>query len=214
MSGRIVRLDIPIHQAVQELLPWFVTQTLGPSDLALVQEHLQDCRQCQADVDWQRKLCAAQPAGGAIPDMESALAQLLPRLGAQQPRSVTRVKWWRSLVGDNTTWMRWALAGQFALIAALALMLAWPAGDTASYRVLGAARSVGGNMVVVFRPETTERELRRILLASGARVVDGPTVTDAYLLNVPDTQRISALNELRAQPAVKLAESLEAGSGP
>lgn len=216
MSGRIVRLDISIHQTVQELLPWFVTETLDPDDLALVQEHLQHCTQCQADVDWQRKLCALPPTAGATPDMERSLAQLLPRLGARRyrPKSAALVKWWRTLAGGGTAWMRWGLAAQFAVILGLAFMLVRPGDDTAAYRVLGAAGKAGGNVVVVFKPETTERELRRILLASGARVVDGPTVTDAYLLKVSDAQRTIAINGLRAEPAVVLAESLDSGGGP
>jgi tRNA A22 N-methylase len=68
--------------------------------------------------------------------------------------------------------------------------------------------------VVVFQPNTSERELRRILQARNARVVDGPTVTDAYLISVPDASRAQALQALRAESAVKLAEPLDGGSAP
>jgi cysteine synthase len=60
----------------------------------------------------------------------------------------------------------------------------------------------------VFKPDTTEREMRRILQASGARVVDGPTVTDAYVLALPAAQAPAALARLRAEPAVTLAQAL------
>ena len=216
MSGRIVRLDLATHQEVQQLLPWFVTATLAPDDLARVQEHLQDCKQCQADVDWQRKLCALAPAAGAKPDMERALAQLLPRLGPQpfRPNHSTLAQRWRGLANAGSGWMRWALAAQFAVIVGLALMQARPAADSAAYRVLSANGNARGNVVVVFKPETSERELRRILHASGARLVDGPTVTDAYLLKIADAQRTTAIARLRAEPSVVLAESLDSGDRP
>ncbi len=66
--------------------------------------------------------------------------------------------------------------------------------------------------MVVFKPETAERELRRILQANGAHVVDGPTVTDAYLLSVPDPQQARA--RLRGEAAVALAETLDGGTPP
>jgi hypothetical protein len=62
------------------------------------------------------------------------------------------------------------------------LLLARPGDDNASYRGLGATGHAQGNVVVAFNPDTPERELRRILQAAEARVVDGPTVTDAYVL--------------------------------
>ena len=49
---------------------------------------------------------------------------------------------------------------------------------------------------------------------TGARLVDGPTATDAYLLNVPAERQAAALAGLRASPTVVLAESLDAGARP
>ena len=223
MSDHIVTLDTSTHQAVQELLPWFVTETLEGDEHALVQEHLQVCSQCQADVDWHRKLHAVGiPLPSAAPDVESALARLLPRLDAapqmmpaarSTPIVLVRsalAEFLRNLARGDGQWMRWALAAQFALIVGLTTMLASFSGNDAAYRVLG-ARSSAGNVVVMFKPETSEQELRRILQANGARVVDGPTVTDAYLLSVPDAQVAGAVAALRSQHAVALVESLDNG---
>ena len=104
-----------------------------------------------------------------------------------------------------------ALAAQFTVIAGLAILLAErPAAPP--YRLLGDADGAGANLVVVFKPDTAEKELRRLLRANQARVVGGPTVTDAYLLAVPDPQR--ARVRLRAESAVVLAEALAAGESP
>ena len=225
MSSRIVTLDTATHKAVQELLPWFVMLTLEGDELTMVREHLHVCTQCQADVEWQRKLQAVSPAAAATaaaPDVERALARLGPKL-AVPPRGpqcnvLTEVltAWLRKLMRGDGQRTRWVLAAQFALSAlviGLGIMLAPPDRDGAPYRVLG-ARSGAGNVVVMFKPDTTEQELRRILHQSGARVVDGPTVTDAYLLSVPAAQLAGAVTGLRAQRAVVLAEPLSAGGGP
>ena len=75
-------------------------------------------------------------------------------------------------------------------------------------RLDGAAR-----LVVTFRPDTTEAELRRIVRGSGARIVGGPTVTNAWLIGA-DGQLDPVLARLRAEPAVTLAEPLSMDGRP
>ena len=53
-----------------------------------------------------------------------------------------------------------------------------------------------------------------VVRASGARMVDGPTVTDAYVLSVPAAKATDALARLRAEPSVRLAQPLAAGDRP
>lgn len=249
MNGRVFRMDIPAHQAVQELLPWYATSQLAPEDAERVQEHLLGCAQCRRELEWERDVRAeAAASADALPegvDMERALARLLPALGPQDrgdsasvtadaaPAAVAAVPaeatstaaapaaapagplpWWRKTAANQPSWLRWAVAAQWLLIVGLVALLARPQEEPAAYRVLGSGVSATGNLVVVFQPNTSERDLRRILQAQGARVVDGPTVTDAYLLNVPAATRDQALQALRAESAVKLAEPLDAGGTP
>ncbi|MQA18018.1 zf-HC2 domain-containing protein [Rugamonas rivuli] len=228
MNGRIFRMDIPAHQAVQELLPWFASGQLAPDEAQRVQEHLQTCAECRQDLEWERDMrTEASSAGDALPaglDMERALARLMPALGPQEqsapapaavPAPAPRpVSWWRAGAANQPSWLRWTVAAQWVAIIGLGALLLRPDSDPAPYRVLGSAVSNGGNLVVVFQPNTSERDLRRVLQAQGARVVDGPTVTDAYLLTVPAANRDRAVQAMRADPAVKLAEPLDAGSSP
>lgn len=219
MNGRIVSLDTSAHQAMQELLPWYVTGTLSGDELAQVEEHLNGCKQCQSDVDWQRKLQAAvNLPHQAVPDVEQALARLRSQLDASQRTAKRHAlsalsDFLAGMARGNPPWMRWALAAQLAVIVGLGVLLMPQYGQIAAYRALGMSKNTIGNVVVVFKPETTEQELRRILHASGARVVDGPTVTDAYLLKVADPQLPQALKGLRSEPNVVLAESLNDGGG-
>jgi len=216
MSGHIVELNGSAHQRVQEALPWFVLDRLGSEERAMVLQHMQGCTLCQEDAAFQRKLLALQlsvslPNEAGL-DVDLAFAKLKSKLTAPvrpahslsyRYRIVAAIeKLWGK---GSRPWMPWALGAQFVLISGLCAMLLQPA----TYHGLGMYSKVDGNMVVMFKPQTTEQELRRILHASGARVVDGPTVTDAYLLNVRPGQEARALGMLRAEPAVSLVESLE-----
>jgi hypothetical protein len=258
MNGRVVRLDIPEHQAVQELLPWYASAQLSADETRRVHEHLQGCGQCRYELEWEHgmRIDAAMSAD-QLPDgvdMERALARLLPALGPQERtdaskaihgtatppiagaqsaldvgRAVTageqtaadaasdsfpqRVSWWRSAAANQSSWLRWAVAAQWVAIIGLGALLLRP-DDTPAYQVLGAGAAAGGNMVVMFQPNTSERELRRILQAQNARIVDGPTVTDAWLLNVPAERHAQVLQALRGNAAVKLAEPLDGDSAP
>jgi hypothetical protein len=197
MNAQIVKLDTSVHRKVQQLLPWAVQGQLGAAEQQLVEDHAGVCSQCRDDLAWQRTLQGVPPAAGAAPDLEAALARLLPRLDARPAAGARR-------------WMRWALAAQLLLIAGLGAQLAR---QHEGYRLLGAPGAAGANLVVMFRPETSERQLRASLEASAAQVVGGPTVVGAWVLQVPPPRLGAALATLRADPAVALAEPLQA-DGP
>jgi hypothetical protein len=112
------------------------------------------------------------------------------------------------------SWMHWTLAGATALIALLAIV---PNSLAPRYHGLGSAVGTGragADIVVSFRPDTSERELRQILRESGARLADGPTATDAYVLRVERGKQEQALVALRREPSVTMAEPLNARGGP
>ena len=196
------------HRSLQDLLPWFVNRSLPEAQLAQVSAHLRDCAQCRQDVEWQRSLASAAPELPAGLDMERALGRLMPRLEARPaPPQRLRALW------SARSWMAWALAGQGALIAVLAVLLVAPQAPQPAYKVLGAAPLVeAGNMVVAFRPEASVDDLRRLAQANGARVVDGPTVTGAYVLRVDQARQAQVAAAFKADPAVLLAEPLATGS--
>jgi len=219
MSGRVVTLDASIHRAVQVLLPWFAAGTLGSEERTMVQAHLDVCTQCKADVDWQCKLQVVEPGNIATLDVERAWSRLLPQLDDVHPvRPVRRRRTLFELAGQhwpsNPSWMQWALAAQMVLIVGLTSIAIPQYDGRAAYHTLGESGSATGNFVVVFKPSTTEQDLRRILETSGARITDGPTATGAYLLKVSNTRLTSTLSTLHSEPAVVLAESLDSGRSP
>lgn len=118
-------------------------------------------------------------------------------------------------------WRNWALAAQGVVIAGLGVLL-WPAvgGQSADeratpvYRALGSGAVAAPDVVVMFQPEARLADVQRVLQASGARIVDGPTVTGAYLVDVEAARIPQLLVVLRADPAVRLAEPLGARAVP
>jgi hypothetical protein len=212
--SRAVNPGTEAHKQARQLLPWLLAGTLEGAELAMVQEHLKSCERCRADLAWERTLRAAGQQREPALDPGRALAQLLPRLGQQERTGSIPARWRSALAANDSGWLRWIAAAQFGVIAVLALLLVRPGGHDASYRGLGAGEPGQGNLVVMFRPDTTEAELRRILQANQAHVVDGPTTLDAYVLAVPPSQAARAAQRLRAEPAVTLAQPLASESGP
>jgi hypothetical protein len=106
------------------------------------------------------------------------------------------------------------MAAQFAGLAVLAtaMWLARPP-SPAAYRALGGSpATAGGNAVLMLKPTTTEGELRRLLVGSGARLVDGPTASGAYVLHVPQGGRPAALARLKSDANVVVAEPIDGNS--
>jgi hypothetical protein len=213
MNSHVAGHGAAEHRRAQRLLPWLLAGTLEGTELGLVQAHLQRCGACQADLAWQRRLRAAAPPPDGRPDPDRALAQLLPRLGPQPARASLPERLRNAIAANDAAWLRWTAAAQLAAIAVLGLMLARGDGDPA-YRALGAPAQAEGKLVVMFRPDTPEHELRRIVQSSGARLADGPTVTDAYVLALPAAAAPVALARLRAEPAVTLAQPLQRPERP
>src|SRR5471030_2620620 len=84
MSGHIFRLDIPAHQAVQELLPWYISAQLAPEEAARVQEHLYGCEECRHEADFARRLRGLEPAAPQGLDVDRALSRMISMLGEQE----------------------------------------------------------------------------------------------------------------------------------
>ncbi len=209
--GRIIRLHDESHWELQRLLPWYVTDRLDSADQARVEAHLAGCAECQEEVRFERTL--AKSVKGLPLDEEVGWRRMERRLKAEPPRRRG------ALAGAASSrlglWGGWAVAACALIALGVMAMPHAPQPASAPYHVLGAPHSVTpGNMVVIFRPETSERAIRAELNAVDARIVDGPTGADAYVLQVPAAQRSGALAQLRSRPNIVLAEPVDPGAAP
>ena len=210
MKARILTLNSDEHQVAQELLPWFVNGTLDAIEASQVLRHMAGCNLCRADAATQAELKGLSTEGAPGGDVDRDWSALRSRLDhdsapLRAQAAMARPWWWQGL--------RLAMAVQVSvtIVIAIALVSALPGGE--SYRALGAAPVVAEpNALVVFRADATTTQMSAALHAAGARIVGGPTVTDAYLLRLP-TVSPAALASIRAQPGVLSVESLQ-GENP
>lgn len=201
-----------LHAETRVLLPWLANGSLAGAELERVRAHLGECPACRAQLEWERGMTAG---GDPAPRMsaQQAFSRLKPQLGPQElPNSPGR--WLRLAAANDPRWLRSVAVIQLGVILVLGLVVVRPGPEQGFYHTLGARQAaLQGNIVVSFEPATPERELRRILQASGARLVDGPTAADAYVLAVAPGEAGPALQRLRSEPAVTLAEALNTIEG-
>jgi anti-sigma factor RsiW len=213
MSGQVLGFVRSGHRMVFDLLPWFVNGTLEQAERVLVEQHLPECAACRRELDWLQQLGSAYVQSELAVDSVGAFARFEPQLESKETRTETNVPprgWLHGLLTANSPWLKIAVAMQFGVIVALGWALA--AREPPQYRTLGATQKsmrAAGSLIVVFEPATRESEVRRILREAGARVVDGPTAANGYVLEV-DSRPGLALAALRGEPAVVLAERLQA----
>lgn len=195
------------HDQAEELLPWYATGQLKPADRMLVESHLSSCARCQRQLGVERRLI--EEFHSLDPQIDSGWAMLRSRVAPHAGRS-SRIP---SAIGDF-----WALlrrpavatlaAAQlaFVVIAGIALLsLSHP-----TYRALGSdSATPTANIIVMFRPDATEQDIRETLKASGASLAGGPTSADAYLLEVPANRRKAALVSLQSDDDVQMAEPID-----
>jgi len=202
--ARILPLDSSEHRTAQELLPWFVNGTLAAAEAAPVAAHLAECSRCQADAAALAAVRAVPidvDAGGSVERGWAGLRSRLDGRPTETKRSRDR-PWWKPS-------LQLALAAQAVVMLALVGALIATTARNEPYRALGSApAAIEANALAVFRADATEQQMREALRAAGARIVGGPTISDAYLLRMADLQPDS-LARLRAQPGVLRVESLQ-----
>jgi anti-sigma factor RsiW len=200
------------HQAAQQLLPWYWTGKLDAAEQALVEAHLDECGECRADLGTEPGLKAALDL--TSPEAASGWASLQARVerSTPAPRRRRRPAWTATGRLFRPERLKWVVAAQFAALVVLAVA-ALPDSTPAregQYRALGdAAGARSGNVLAMFRPQTSEAAMRHALQANGARLVDGPTPAGAYLLDVPGGETGRQLAGLRSNPNVTMAEPIE-----
>lgn len=209
--GRIIHLQDDPHRQTQHLLPWYGNGSLDPDEVERVEAHLVECAECRQDLEASREL------GFQISRLpiatEHGWEALRKRIAAAPPGSAASpLPFLRRPISVG-----WALAAQFAaavLILAVALP-AYLAPGKPSYHALGTAPAAQpGNILVMFRPDASERDMRETLVHANARLVGGPTASGAYVLQVEDASRAAALEQLRAAYQIILAEPIDAGRQP
>jgi anti-sigma factor RsiW len=195
------------HEQAEELIPWYATGQLDAADRALVDAHLASCARCQRVLAGEQVLIEEFQA--MSPEIDSGWAQLR---GEIETRPSVRpgirenlAEFWELLKRPVVAAVATA---QVAFVAAAALLFQWISQPTYVALASGQAPN-SANVIVMFRPDARESDLRSAIAASGGTFVGGPTEADAYLLHVPANAREAAIGKLQKNGQVTLAQPID-----
>lgn len=198
------------HEQAEELLPWYATGQLDDVDRLLVEAHLAACARCQRQLAGERRM--VDQFQSFSPEVDSGWARMRQRIATPRPEGRswigrTASDFWQLLKRPAVAALATAQVALLAIAAAIAPSLS----SAPAYVALGDSTqpSPSANVIILFRPEATEAAMRTALRQSGASLVGGPTDADAYLLSVPAPQRSTALEKLRADREVLMAEPID-----
>jgi len=195
------------HDQAEELLPWYATGQLDSADRARFERHLAGCARCQRTLGMEPVLIDQVRA--FAPDVESGWARLRSRIEAR-PQRRSRIA---VAVGELWDFVRRpvvaAVAGAEVAFLAAGAWLLQPLTQPAFVALGSSQVAASANIIVMFKPDAREADLRAAIEASGASLVGGPTDADAYLLHVPAGARPSALAKLGADRNVTLAQPID-----
>lgn len=199
------------HDEIEKLLPWFVNGTLDEERQRAVREHLQSCPQCSAAYAWAcRERAAIYTEQQAVPDVAASLARMMARIEPAAPRKTASFLSRLLSLYTGKPWVPLAFAVQAVLVVALGLGVFMQT-DVRQYVALGNADTGKMKIAIVFRPDTTVQRMQDILRAVNANIVAGPTVTFAYVVEVPASEEVSALRHFKLAPEISLVQSLGQG---
>jgi hypothetical protein len=169
--------------------------------------HLGECVECRDDLAAERAL--ARDIALLPLDVEDGWAGMAMRIGAGDEA--------RGRHALRTARTGWVAGGAVAASFALALVIAQPWQASApdrTFHTLGSpGAAIGGQAIVLFRPDTSAQQMRTVLSAQRAKVVDGPTAAGAYVLHF-EGDAATAIAGLLGSDQVVLAEPLSGDGRP
>jgi hypothetical protein len=194
------------HARVWPNLPWFVNGTLEAGERRDTESHLATCLVCRREATALGALQDSVASPALDPRCEAALGRLHERIEENERGARVFPR---------------AAAAVLIIVTGLTGLVAMHTGSIGSrdggkaYRTLG-ARSIAldrdnvPRARIVFEQDVTERQLRELLLAVDAELIDGPTPRGTYTIAMPRITRIedlhAAMTNLRQSKRVIFVE--------
>jgi anti-sigma factor RsiW len=200
------------HRAMNELIPWYLNETLDQTARSRIDRHLAACPRCRTDIAFERAVqrsLAAQPAVEYMP--AASLKRLNAMLDKLQP---ARPHPFRAMRRPP----RLAVAASIALLSltigagvvTVGRLILGGGQESARYHTVTTSRlkSPDETIRAVFAPDMTMAELQHVLDDARLRIVAGPSEAGVYSLAPTSTRATSSSLELLRQHAgVRFAES-------
>jgi len=178
----------------------YVAGVLTPEERLAVEEHIYECDECRAELDATRRMhvqvhsaldAEAGPSARVRRDVFAQIASTARSVGpavqqASEPSYVVRPSRW----SRAPSLPRWVQVAAIVLVLLQAALLIRPLTERAATpeQVMPRGLSqVPTQLRVVFAPTATEAQIRDVLGVLGARIVDGPSATGAYRIELQGT---------------------------
>jgi hypothetical protein len=218
------------RREAEELLPWFVAGTLPADEAQAVQAFIDSGEIAQAELDALTGLATAvAERGGEEPVydpsiLSRAMARLddVPQEALPEPLVVgeagrasasTDAQQRPGLLHRLLDTLQWSatpalakvvVAGQFALLVGLAVMLGGERGsETVHETVAGTSTPRAADFSLSFAPGATEADIRALLVANDVHIVAGPSALGLYEIAVAeDSDRGAVAEHLAGSPLV------------
>jgi hypothetical protein len=213
------------HQAISEILPWFVNGTLGELERQRVDAHLRTCAVCRNDVLQEQRVHRAMAGETSVEYMPAASLKRLQAMLDGPRKEAAPAEMAASpaipVKQPNRRWTPWqrriaASIAVAAVVLSLLTMNQWARFRTRElspdYQTVTTSRSRAPDEVIraVFSPSITLVELQAILDEAQLRIVSGPTEAGVYSLARNSERSVnSSLALLRRHADVRFAESTE-----
>lgn len=220
MSKNEKDYNLAEKNTVDELIPWFVNGSLSETEMNAVNNEITDSPQFSEQVDDDLKLAEKV-------NRESAEVK---KLLAMQPAALAKLKKQINYSENKKTWYELALSyftpkPIFALaissVAAIFVVGYYPfatdrdmqTGPQTEYQqeyqtlTTAPVNQEGVVLQIIFKPETTEIEMRSLLLESEGKLLSGPTTSGVYRLEIAeDGNKDAELDLFRNHSAVQWFE--------
>ena len=215
-----------VHDKAWELLPWVVNGRLARDDEAWVTRHVDECADCKREMRAQEQLQnvlvndarVEYAPGASFQKLATRIEELERQMPDAAPAAAVRVARRRAPSPRLPRWLLAALAGQGAVVVALAVLVAWQNMDrmmAPRFQTLTTepnAAAIRGSLRRVLAPSVTVADLRKLMGSVNAQIVAGPTDAGVWTLAVPyaasSAEFSSAIERLRADARVALAEPI------
>jgi len=221
------------HGECWNLLPWIANESAAARDVARVEAHLHDCRECREELEFQRQLRnAIRSEEAVVLAPQTSLQKLMQRIDTVEdiddepeaaPAEVVAVP--RRKPARWSRWLPIAAAIQGIVIAGLLTVVWMQSSDTltdAPYTMLLTPEKpvAHGQVIrVVFSGDVALDEVNRVLRSIDAQVIAGPSKADVYTMGLAadtdDQSKVDqALAQLRADSHVRFAELVPTSEAP
>jgi hypothetical protein len=215
------------HGECWHLLPWIANESATAKDVARVEVHLRNCRECQEELDFQRQLRSAIRAEEAVVlAPQTSLQKLMQRIdnvdnadddAEAMPAGAVAVPSRKRAPGSR--WLPIAAAVQGIVITGL-LAAMWL--NEGRYTMLVTPdEPVGHSQVirVVFAGDVALDDMNRALRSIDAQIIAGPSEAGVYTLGLAAGEKDGpaadrALAQLRADSHVRFAELIPTSETP